>query len=122
MSILLETFGVTAFFIILGLVFVYIFACVVAGESERTSKYQKYESHYASEQHARSITKQKLLRQIGKPECPDGSFSLRQNLLWDQFNDLDRIDKILTKGERNRLVELQGYLPDEIADIIEGKR
>ena len=122
MWILLETYIGVTFFIILGLVFFWIFARILIGAGEREDKYQKLQSEISMAQFARRREHQKILFQIGKPECPDGTFSQRQIELWADYRMLDAQDQALTYHEHNALVEAQGYLPDEIADIIEGRR
>lgn len=121
MQIVIETFVYVALCIAIGIGFFWIFGKVVSGNG-RGSKYQQLESIFSTRQIERRDEKVKILQMIGGPECPDGTFSPRQNYLWDKFNQLDRIDKQLTESERWQLVDARGYLPDEIADIIEGKR
>lgn len=103
----------------LGFVFLYAFSRAVGGYG-RGNTYEQLQSIYSTRQIARRDEKLNILEMIGSPECPDGSFSPRQNYLWSKYNQLDRMDKQLTGQERNELVEARGYLPDEIADIIEG--
>jgi hypothetical protein len=119
MTIILETFVYVALCIAIGLGFFWMFGKVVSSNG-RGNKYQQLQAEISNRQIARRDEKQKLLYMIGGPECPDGTFSPRQNHLWGKFNELNRIDKALTNQERNELVEARGYLPDEIADIIEG--
>ena len=121
MIILLESFGIPLFFIILGLVFFAVCGWAIMGSNAREDRYQELSNWHHTAAQNRSDAKQRILWQIGSPECSDGTYSPRQKALWDEFNRLDAKDQRLTALEHHIMVEVRGYLPDEIADIIEGE-
>jgi hypothetical protein len=122
MRILLETYGTVILFLAVGMIFFYIFARILGGVGTREDRYQDLESLYSTRQLQRRDERMRILKHIGKPECPDGTFSDRQNYLWSKYHELEAIDKTLTAQERNDLVNAKGYISDEYMDIIEGKR
>jgi hypothetical protein len=119
MQNVIETFGGVALFIGVGLLFLKIFARIVGGRDHEDA-YLTLQSIYSTRQINRRDERVEIIEQIGSPECRDGTFSPRQKHLWDLYHSLEREDKKLTTQERSHLVEVRGYLPDEIADIIEG--
>jgi len=56
---------------------------------------QSTESKMHTAQQERSNAKQRILMQVGGPECKDGTYSPRQIALWREFDALDKTDKIL---------------------------
>ena len=93
---------------------------VILGANTHEEQYRELEANFGTSQIARRDDRLETLKQIGGPECKDGTYSPRQIALWRQYNALRKTDDILTRRERNMIVEARGYLPDDIADIIEG--
>ena len=95
---------------------------LLIGSSNREDRYLDLQAEISEAQVRRRRDNYKVLNQIGAPECPDGTYSPRQVALWQDYNSRAKHDRRQTRREQNALVETRGYLPDEIADIIEGKR
>jgi len=89
--------------------FLLLFALLHWDYSLRQAHAVELESRYGAEQVLRAREKYRLLRQIGAPECPDGSYSPNQMALWRQYKDLDEFDKTVTAWEINQIVETRGY-------------
>jgi hypothetical protein len=102
--------------------FLYLFSKAIEKTGSRESEYMRLQSLYSTRQIDRRDKRAFILDAIGAPECPDGTFSPWQNKLWDQYKELEAAGKLQTTAEITHLVETRGYIPDEYADIIEGKR
>ena len=97
-------------------------ARLLIGQHDREDRYLDLQAEISEAQRGRSAGRQEVLRQIGRPECPDGTFAPWQVKLWQEYNARERHGKRMTRREQNRLVETRGYISDEYMDIIEGKR
>lgn len=75
----------------------------------RQARALELESRYGREQVMRAREKFRLVRQIGAPECPDGTYSPGQLALWRQYEELDTFDKAMTAWEIETIVGARGY-------------
>jgi hypothetical protein len=106
----------------IGWFFLWVFIhTVVAGRirGEGGETYQNLQARLSTEQIARRDQRLSILEDIGGPECPDGTFSPRQQALWREYHRLEKIDKKLIISERWQLVDAQTKIPDEVWDEIE---
>lgn len=104
MSILLESFGIPAICILIGLGFLWIGGKIFTSLFDDT-EYLILQSEISAAQLARRDERVKILYEIGKPECPDGTYSPRQMVLWKQYKELEKHNEEVTAIERSRLVE-----------------
>lgn len=89
----------------------------IQGESRET--YQDRQARISAQQLERRDQRLYILEQIGGPECPDGTFSPRQQVLWNEYHRLEAIDKKLIISERWSLVDARTKVPDEVWDEVE---
>jgi hypothetical protein len=115
-------FFVMALFLAIGIGFVYLLSKALEKADSRESEYVRLSGLYGTQQLARRDERIEILNKIGRPECPDGTYSRRQQRLWDKYHGLEKIGKAQTTAEITHLVETRGYISDYYADIIDGER
>lgn len=94
---------------ILFVIFVLFVVWVFWDYNMRQNRAQDLEARFGVNQVQRAGEKCRLIRQIGSPECADGTYSPNQMALWVKYHMLDRQDRAETAWEQNLIVETKGY-------------
>lgn len=101
-ALIVITLGGVAFILLL-------FILINWDYGRRQDRAQVLEERFGAEQVQRAGEKFRLVRQIGAPECPDGTYSPNQMALWAKYRQLDEWDQYMTVWEMNLIVETKGY-------------
>jgi hypothetical protein len=87
----------------------FFFLWLVFGHREKESQ----GGDYAARQRSRLTQLNSILYQIGGPECPDGTYSPRQEYLWQEYNRLEKDHNRMLTAERAATIEAAGgYIDD----------